>query len=133
MLKNNRYLYFILIILVIILGILSRKIDGFPTFFGDTLYAIMVYFGMRMFFINLNLKKVAILALAFCFCIEFLQLYRAEWMLAIRRTTLGHYALGQGFLWSDLGFYTLGVVISFLIDFNFVKNMVSTFHKKADF
>ena len=62
-----------------------------------------------------------VLALVFCFCIEFLQLYRAEWMLAIRRTTLGHYALGQGFLWSDLGFYIIGVLMALLIDPNFVK------------
>jgi hypothetical protein len=103
------------------LGILSRKIEGIPTFFGDTLYAVMVYFGMRMLFINNSFAKTITLALIFCFGIEFLQLYRAEWMLAIRRTTLGHYALGQGFLWSDLGYYTLGIVIAFLIDFNFIK------------
>lgn len=95
--------------------------DGVPTFFGDTLYAVMIYFGMRMFFINFNIKKTAILALLFCFAIEFLQLYDAEWMLEIRRTTLGHYVFGQGFLCSDLGYYTLGVIMAFLIDFNFIK------------
>lgn len=121
MLKNTRFTYFILIVFVIILGILSRKIEGVPTFFGDTLYAIMVYFGLRMCFINNSFMKTMVLALFFCFCIEFLQLYRAEWLLAIRRTTLGHYALGQGFLWSDLGFYTLGIMIAFLMDRNWVK------------
>ena len=121
MLKNIRLSYFILLISVILLGILSRKIDGVPTFFGDTLYAVMVYFGMRMFFLNLNLTKTAILALVICFLIEFLQLYKAEWSMAIRRTTLGHYALGQGFLWSDLGFYILGIMIAFLVDYNLVK------------
>ena len=95
--------------------------DGVPTFFGDTLYAVMIYFGMRMFFINFNIKKAAILALLFCFAIEFLQLYDAKWMLDIRRTTLGHYVLGQGFLWSDLVYYTLGIIMAFLIDFNFIK------------
>ena len=118
MLKNNRIQYFILVLIVIILGITSRKIEGVPTFFGDTLYAVMVYFGMRMLFINLNLKKTAILALLFCFAIEFLQLYQAEWIIEIRRTPIGHYALGQGFLWSDLGFYTLGIIIGFWMDNN---------------
>jgi len=121
MLKNNRFSYFIIIVSVIILGILSRKIEGIPTFFGDTLYAAMVYFGMRLLFINNNFVMTILLALVFCFCIEFLQLYRAEWMLSIRRTTLGHYALGQGFLWSDLGYYTLGIIIAFLIDSSLVK------------
>ncbi len=120
MLKNSRIHYFILILIVIALGITSRKLDGVPTFCGDTLYAIMVYFGMRMFFINLNVIKTAILALVICFSIEFLQLYRAEWILEIRRTTLGHYVLGQGFLWSDLGFYTLAIVMAFWMDLNFI-------------
>ena len=78
MLKKTRFTYFILIVSVIILGILSRKIDGVPTFFGDTLYAVLVYFGMRFIFINNSQKKPAILALVFCFVIEFLQLYSAE-------------------------------------------------------
>jgi hypothetical protein len=121
MLKINRLTYFVLIIFTILFGILSRNIDGIPTFFGDALYAVMAYFGMRMFFTHLNLKKTTILALVFCFCIEFLQLYQAEWILAIRRTTLGHYVLGQGFLWSDLGYYTLGVIIAYVIDFYWVK------------
>jgi len=97
-------------------GILFRNYESVPTFFGDILYAVMVYFGMRMLFINNNFSKTIILALVICFCIEFLQLYSAEWLLAIRRTTLGHYFLGQGFLWSDLVFYTFGVILGFLID-----------------
>lgn len=121
MLKNNRIFYFTLIVFVIILGIASRKIEDVPPFFGDSLYAVMGYFGMRMLFLNLNLKKIALLALAFCFCIEFLQLYRAEWILSIRSTTLGHYVLGQGFLWSDLGFYILGILIAFAIDLGLIK------------
>ena len=121
MLKNRRIQYLILIILVIALGITSRKMEGIPTFFGDTLYAVMIYFGLRMVFINLNLKKTAILALLICFAIEFLQLYSAEWILEIRRTTFGHYVLGQGFLWSDLGYYIIGIIMAFLIDSNWIK------------
>jgi Protein of unknown function (DUF2809) len=117
MLKNSSFSYFIIIFSVIILGILSRKIEGIPTFIGDSLYAVMVYFGMRMLLINNSFKITIVLALVFCFCIEFLQIYKAEWLLAIRRTTLGHYALGEGFLWSDLVFYTLGIVTAFFIDF----------------
>ncbi len=119
--KNTRFFYFFLITTTILLGILSRKIEGIPTFLGDNLYAVMVYFGVRMFFLSLNLKKTAILALSFCFCIEFLQLYRADWMLEIRRTALGHYVLGQGFLWSDLVYYTLGVLIAFVMDSSWNK------------
>ena len=119
--KNNRFTYAILIASTVIAGILSRKINGVPTFLGDLLYAVMIYFGMRFLFINKSSTKSAILALVFCFSIELLQLYQAEWIVAIRKTTIGHYALGQGFLWSDLGYYFIGVIAAFLIDSNLVK------------
>lgn len=119
--KKNHLYYFVLIIFVIIMGIASRKIDCVPLFLGDTLYAVMVYFGVRMFFINFDFKKSALLAIVFCFSIEFLQLYDAEWLLTIRRTSLGHYALGQGFLWSDLGFYIIGVLTAFSIEISLDK------------
>jgi len=121
MLKNNRLSYFILILSTIGLGVLSRNIEGVPTFFGDTLYAVMVFFGIRLILKKQSQLKTVLLAFVFCYCIEFFQLYKADWIVAIRRTTLGHYALGQGFLWSDLFFYSIGVIIAYLIDINFVK------------
>ena len=36
--KNVRLYYFISILLILILGILSRKISGIPLFIGDILY-----------------------------------------------------------------------------------------------
>lgn len=120
MLKHSRARYFFLVVLVIALGITSRKIAGVPTFFGDCLYAVMVYFGMRMLFVSLNIKKTALLALLFCFGIEFLQLYEGSWMLEIRNTTLGHYVLGQGFILSDLVYYTLGIIVAFYLDCRFI-------------
>ena len=54
--------------------------------------------------------------LMLCYLIEVQQLYNAFWLIALRNTTLGHYALGQGFLWSDLVFYTLGVLIAYELD-----------------
>jgi len=123
MFKNNRLSYFILIVVTIILGILSRKIDCIPTFVGDTLYSVMIYFGMRFIFV-ISKKKIAILfALLFCYCIEFQQLYRADWIVTIRSTTIGHYVLGQGFLWIDLGLYTLGVLLAYLIDKRILKRL----------
>lgn len=122
MFKNNRISYFILVVLTIILGILSRKIDGIPTYFGDTLYAVMIYFGMRFIFVNRNKKIAILLALFFCYCIELQQIYRSDWIVQIRRTFIGHYVLGQGFLWSDLGFYTIGILVAYLSDSVLIKN-----------
>lgn len=112
--KNFKYP--ILVLLIIILGILSRKISIIPLFVGDLLYAMMIYFIVRFFFNKNDLLKSAIIALLICFSIEFLQLYQANWMIEIRKTTFGHYVLGQGFLWSDLVAYFIGVLISYSID-----------------
>ncbi|WP_396166924.1 DUF2809 domain-containing protein [Flavobacterium sp.] len=116
MLPKKRISYFLIILMVLFLGIVSRKINGIPTFIGDTLYAIMIYFGLRFLFLSLSPIKSIFIALLFCYSIEFQQLYRADWILNLRNSTIGHYILGQGFLWSDLGFYTIGVAIAYLMD-----------------
>lgn len=112
--KNLKYP--ILVLLIIILGILSRKVSIIPLFVGDLLYAMMIFFIVRFFSNKNDFIKSAIIALLICFSIEFLQLYQANWMIEFRKTTFGHYVLGQGFLWSDLAAYFVGVLISYLID-----------------
>lgn len=101
---------------MIILGIFSRKIAYIPLFIGDFLYAVMIYFGIRFLFINLNKIKAAILSLTICYCIELLQLYDAEWIIALRTTLAGRYILGQGFLWSDMLAYSFGVLIAYYME-----------------
>ena len=119
--KSNRKNYFITILLVLILGILSRKISGIPLLIGDVLYAVLIYFGMRFLFIHLKTHKTFLVSLLFCFSIEVLQLVQIGWLIAIRKTTLGHYILGEGFLWSDLLCYVIGTLIAFIIDWKFIK------------
>ena len=119
--KNVRLYYFISILLILILGILSRKISGIPLFIGDILYAVLIYFGLRFLFIHFKTYKIFLLSLLFCFSIEILQLVQIDWLIAIRKTTLGHYVLGVGFLWLDLLCYIIGTLLAFLIDWKFIK------------
>ena len=119
--KSNRLNYFILILLVLILGILSRKISGIPLFIGDVLYAVLIYFGFRFLIMDSKKSTSLLLSLLFCFGIEILQLVQIDWLIAIRKTTLGHYVLGVGFLWLDLLCYIIGTLLAFLIDWKFVK------------
>ncbi|WP_264549967.1 DUF2809 domain-containing protein [Flavobacterium sp. N2820] len=119
--KSNQLNYFILILFVIILGILSRKISDIPLFIGDVLYAVLIYFGLRFLFIHLKIHKTFLLSLLFCFSIEILQLVQIDWLIGLRKTTLGHYILGQGFLWLDLLCYIFGTLIAFVIDWKFIK------------
>ncbi|MCW1148487.1 DUF2809 domain-containing protein [Flavobacterium lacisediminis] len=119
--KNDRITYFITILLVLILGILSRKISGIPLFIGDVLYAVLIYLGFRFILIDLKKATSLLLGLLFCFSIEILQLVQINWLIAIRKTTLGHYILGEGFLWSDLLCYIIGTLMAFLIDEKLIK------------
>ena len=120
-LKNNRLHYFSALFITLILGILSRKITDIPLFIGDVLYAVLIYFGFRFLLIDLKKATSLLLSLLFCFSIEILQLVQIDWLIAIRKTTLGHYVLGVGFLWLDLLCYIIGTLLAFLIDWKFVK------------
>lgn len=104
-----------------ILGIVSRKISNIPLFIGDVLYAVLIYFGFRFLIVKSEKSTSLLFSLLFCFGIEFLQLVQIDWLIAIRKTTLGHYILGQGFLWLDLICYFIGSLTAFLIDWKFIK------------
>ena len=50
-------------------------------------------------------------ALIASFAVEFSQMLKPDWLVKIRSTFLGHMLLGQGFLWSDLLAYTIGIAV----------------------
>ena len=120
-----RFAYFILALLTIVLGIASRKIVGIPLFVGDILYAVLVYFGFRWLLVKSKAPWQIGLPLLFCFAIEIQQLSTAAALVAIRETTLGHYVLGQGFLWSDLLCYLIGIGLAYVVDQFWLKKKVS--------
>lgn len=118
--KRNRLLYAMFTILVIILGLSSRKFAfALPAllndYLGDALWALMIFIGFGFLFPKIEMKKLAFVSLMFCYGIEVSQLYHAEWIDSIRATTLGGLVLGYGFLWSDLVAYTIGVGVGFLL------------------
>nr|WP_315153161.1 DUF2809 domain-containing protein [uncultured Flavobacterium sp.] len=120
-----RFVYFVLAFLTIVLGIASRKIVGIPLFVGDILYAVLVFYGFRWLFLKNKISWQIGLPLLFCFAIEIQQLCTATKLVAIRETTLGHYVLGQGFLWSDLLYYTMGIGLAYAVDQFWFKQKVS--------
>jgi hypothetical protein len=111
-----RFIYFILIIVTIIIGLLSRHYTVIPLFIGDVLWALMVYFIMRFLFIKAGIVRTIIYSLSFCYAIEFSQLYKAPWIDSLRHTLFGRLVLGDTFLWGDLLSYTGGIAIGILIN-----------------
>ncbi|ENJ6135691.1 DUF2809 domain-containing protein [Bacillus anthracis] len=120
--KRNRLLYAIFTIIVIILGLSSRKFafalpELLNDYLGDALWALMIFIGFGFLFPKIETKKLAFISLIFCYGIEMSQLYHAEWIDNIRATTLGGLVLGYGFLWSDLVAYTIGVGVGLIFEF----------------
>ena len=113
---NKRITYFILIIITIVVGLLSRHFTFIPLFIGDILWATMVYFICQFLFIEKKVKFIALISLLFCFCIEFSQLYKAPWIDSLRHTLFGRLVLGDTFLWGDLLCYMIGIALGVLIE-----------------
>lgn len=118
--RRNRIIYIFLTILVMSLGLLSRKINNLPyildKYSGDCLWALMVFLLFAFIFNKRDTKFITVLSLLFCYGIEISQLYHAPWIDAIRNTTLGGLVLGFGFLWSDILCYTIGITIGLILD-----------------
>lgn len=120
-LKKFRFIYGIMVLLTIILGLCSRKfsyiLPGFiAPYVGDILWALMVFLLVRFIFISLKTPYVAIIGICFSYIIELSQLYHSPLIDSIRKTTLGGLILGFGFLWSDLVCYLIGILIGVLVD-----------------
>ena len=99
------------IAVLIALGLLSRRVKFVPAACGDALWAMMVYCCFRIVLIRKPMIISAMAALITSFAIEFSQMLTPDWLVKIRSTFLGHMLLGQGFLWSDLLAYTIGIAV----------------------
>lgn len=132
--SRNRLLYSIALIIVISLGLLSRKYAiHYPlvvnTYLGDALWALMIFLLFAFVFWQKKIAFVALLSLLFCYVIEISQLYHAPWIDQLRNTTFGRLILGYGFLWSDIMAYTIGIGVGVLLE-KTVANYFSTFFFK---
>ncbi len=122
-LHRNRVVYAISIFLVIIFGLASRRypqilpaiLDKYP---GDALWTIVVFAIGGIVLPRTSTLKIAGLALVISYVVEFAQLYRAPWIVAIRGTKIGHLLLGSQFAWEDLGAYTVGAALAILAEWS---------------
>ena len=119
--KRNRLLYVFMIIIVIILGLCSRKManvipDFLNTYLGDALWALMIFIAVGFIFRKMETKVVALIGILFCYLIELSQLYHANWIDNIRKTTLGGLILGYVFSWRDLVAYAIGIGAGVIVE-----------------
>ena len=119
--KRNRFIYSVLIIVIILLGLGSRAAsDVLPRwvhlYVGDVLWSLMIFLIMGILFNKRSTSWIAAVAISYSFLTEISQLYQAPWINMLRRTTIGGLLLGFGFLWSDLFSYFMGVAIGVLFE-----------------
>lgn len=111
---KTRLLYICAIAVVIMLGLFSRKLSFVPECVGDALWAVVMYCCWRIVLVRRLPYIAAVCALVTSFAVEFSQLIKWGWLVRVRSTTIGHLLLGQGFLWSDLIAYTVGIAAALL-------------------
>lgn len=113
-LRRPRLIYFIAVLGLIALGLLSRRYPHLlPTslgkYPGDALWALMVFLGLGFWFRRASTIALALTAFAFSTGIELFQLYRAPWIDSFRATIPGRLILGSGFSWTDILAYAVGI------------------------
>ena len=122
--KRNRKIYSALIIFTIVMGLLSRT-SIIPAiiypYLGDYLYAVLYFLIVGVLFPEMKPFKVAVISVLTCYAIEFLQLYKADWINHIRSYKLGGLILGYGFLWSDIVSYTLGGITVWILEKSYYR------------
>lgn len=123
---RNRVVYLFLTLLVIILGLASRKFaSSLPLFvnlyLGDSLWALMTFCFVGVIFPKAKVWQNSLIALIFCYFIEITQLYHSPWIDELRRNQLAALILGRGFLWSDLVCYTVGVAFGLASEIAYLK------------
>ncbi|WP_440115716.1 DUF2809 domain-containing protein [Paenibacillus sp. QZ-Y1] len=124
---KGRLIYFVAFILTMAAGLASRHFGAcLPDFvrehFGDALWAGMIYFGVRMVWINHSREWATVVSLIFSWAIECSQMIQTSWLNEVRSTVLGALILGQGFLAMDLLRYAVGILCMYGIDRYFLRN-----------
>jgi len=109
-------LYALLAVLVIVTGLLWRSgllpLSSFlAKYGGDSLWALVVFLCFGFAFLRSSTLRIGLGAVCFAWSVEFLQLYHAPWIDAIRSTRPGHLVLGAWFNSPDLIAYVVGVAL----------------------
>jgi hypothetical protein len=119
---HSRLRYVGLALATIALGLTVHGSDGVLTNairdkLGDALWAAMIAWLIGAVVPNAALRVRMAAALAVCFVVEGSQLYHTEALDSVRRTMVGHLVLGSGFDVRDMLAYTLGVLMTGLLEF----------------
>ncbi|WP_417283926.1 DUF2809 domain-containing protein [Comamonas sp.] len=126
--RRSRVLLTLLALIVIALGLASRRgwlpfpavLGNYP---GDALWAWVVLLCVAWLRPAMACSRLAAFSLLIAFAIEFLQLYQAPWMQALRAHKLAYLVLGNGFDPMDLVAYVVGVGLGVVVDWAWARQL----------
>ena len=127
--RRNTRIYLLIMVVITAFGLPARAIqDHLPTwyvqYFGDYLWAMLLFFGFALILRNMGTLKVAVTTLIFTYCIEISQLFHPQWLEYLRNIKLFGLILGYSFLWSDVVAYTLGISTGALVEYFLLRNIL---------
>ncbi|MEB3229390.1 MAG: DUF2809 domain-containing protein [Leptolyngbyaceae bacterium] len=110
------YFYGFVILLLVEIYIATHIQDDFiRPYVGDFLVVILIYAMVRSFF-RFSAMTTAIAVLLFAFSVEILQYFRIVDRLGLSESSLARVIIGTSFSWEDLLAYTLGIIVTLLIE-----------------
>lgn len=114
--RRSRLLYAFAVLGTIALGLLSRRFPVLGQYPGDVLWSLMVFLALGFLFPRARGVSIAVACGLIAGGIEFLKLNQTPWLVAARRSTLGHLVFGHVFSWQNLLAYAGGILIGFTLD-----------------
>jgi hypothetical protein len=120
--RRQTRIYLLIMAVITAFGLPARMIQGrlpawYVQYFGDYLWAMLLFFIFALILHNMSTFKVAIITLLFTYGIEISQLFHPQWLEDLRSIKLFALILGFTFLWSDIVAYTLGISTGVLIEY----------------
>lgn len=120
MYKRNTFIYVILVLVSLILGVLTTKLTTpftkipiIANYATQGLWAAVIYWTFCLIMVNHRAGRVVLFALLFCYLMEVSQLYHAPWIDTMRTSELGGFFLGNKFSWDDIICGTVSIYICF--------------------
>ncbi len=95
---------------------LLRDIPILGVYGGDTCWAIAVYALVRLIFPRFKIRRVIFVAIGLSLAVECSQLLDFNWLVDLRSNSLAVLFIGDGFLWSDLAAYAVGIALAAILD-----------------
>ncbi len=94
-------------------GLLPPQLSQYP---GDALWALAVFWVCAFARPAQSTLRLAGIALAAAWAVEFLQLYHPAWLDGLRATLPGRLVLGSTFHFPDLAAHAVGIGLGCLLD-----------------